>query len=553
MATRNIISVTWGQYIFSVNGVKYPCIVGKCTLDGTLAINDQVYLPETFRNSLGEYIHENGILTISGIWEKPPYVILNQIGVDQTLIDGTSHIYFEVNRGNNYLYPTITYRNLSQQYELAYYSSDGTSNHHTRCGVSAILYDENTSFLIGRGGSGYAITLTEETDNSVNPNPCGVIVTNNSPMMADFIPQYVTNGQTFQYVYGQTWTDISGAFTPVSSDGDPFDGGGISTGGVGGDGSFDGTSIPVDIPGLPQLSAVNTGFIKLYKPTLTQLRALANYLWSSAFDLDTFKKLFSDPMNAILGLSIVPVTPSGTSVVNAVIGNVDTGVSLNACDSQYVELDCGTINVNEYWGAYLDYSPYTKAEIYLPYIGTHAIDIDDIMGKSVKVVYHIDVLSGACCAYIKCGDSVLYSFIGQCGSSIPITGDNWTNVINGVLNIAGATGTMIATGGATAPMAVGTIASTAVNSLKPQIEKSGSLSGTGGMLGIQTPYLILTRPRQCLPEKQNNFIGYPSYVTMTLGDLTGFTIVDSIHLENISATGDELAEIESILKSGVIF
>ena len=333
---------------------------------------------------------------------------------------------------------------------------------------------------------------------------------------------------------------------------DPYyDGGTSGTGG--GTGSFDGTGDNIDIPALPTLSAASTGFITLFNPSITQLNELSSFMWSNGFDLETFKKLFANPMDCILGLSIVPVAvPDGeTSTIS--VGNISTGVSMTKASSQYVTVDCGTLNVNEYWGAYLDYDPYTKAEIYLPYIGTHALSVDDIMGKSVHVVYHVDILSGACAAYVKCGGSVLYTFIGQCSSSIPITGNDWTNVINGVLSIAGAVGSMVATGGASAPMAAGMIASTAVNGLKPNVEKSGSMSGTGGMLGIQTPYLILTRPRQALPARQNTFTGYPSFITENLGDLSGYTEIEEIHLENISATESELSEIENLLKSGVIF
>jgi len=174
------------------------------------------------------------------------------------------------------------------------------------------------------------------------------------------------------------------------------------------------------------------------------------------------------------------------------------------------------------------------------------------MGKAVAIKYHVDILSGACVAYIKCGDSVLYSYIGQCASSIPITGNDWTNVINGVMSIAGAIGTTVATGGATAPMALGTTASTMVNQMKPNIQKSGGMSGTGGMLAIQKPYMILTRPRQALPENQNTFMGYPSFITLSLADVSGYTEIESIHLENMTGTGAEIAEIESILKTGVI-
>lgn len=334
-------------------------------------------------------------------------------------------------------------------------------------------------------------------------------------------------------------------------DTDPYGpGGGSGTGG--GTGSFDGTGDNIDFPSLPTLSAVDTGFITLFNPSASQLKALANYMWGDLFDLDTWKKIFADPMDAILGMSIVPVAVPDGGAATVTVGNISTGVSMNRAARQYVEVDCGTLNVNEYWGAYLDYDPYTKSEIYLPYIGTHPLATDDIMNKSVHVKYHIDILSGACCAYVKCGGSVMYSFVGQCSCSIPITGNDWSNVVNGALSIAASIGTMVATGGATAPMAAATIASTAVNSMKPSVEKSGSMGGMGGMLGVQTPYLILTRPRQALPARQNTFTGYPSFITMKLSDCSGYTEIESVHLENLSATEQELSEIESLLKGGVI-
>lgn len=339
-------------------------------------------------------------------------------------------------------------------------------------------------------------------------------------------------------------------YTPEPEETDPYSPGG-SSGTGGGTGNFDGTGDDIAIPGLPTLSAVDTGLITLFNPSISQLKSLSDYLWSG-FDLNTFKKIFANPMDCILGLSIVPVSVPNGELKEVSVGNIPTGVSMTVAASQYVIVDCGTLNVNEFWGAYLDYDPYTKAEIYLPYIGTHPISVDDIMGKSVHVVYHIDILSGACTAFVKCGGSVLYEFIGQCSSSIPVTGNDWTNVINGVLSVSAAIGTMVATGGATAPMAASAIASTAVNSMKSNVEKSGSMSGTGGMLAVQTPYLILTRPRQAMPARQNEFMGYPSFITSKLGSLSGYTVVEEIHLENISGTEQEISEIENLLKTGVI-
>lgn len=336
-------------------------------------------------------------------------------------------------------------------------------------------------------------------------------------------------------------------------DPDPYEGGGISVIG-GGTGNFDTSSESINIPGLPATTAVSTGFLTLFNPTTANLRDLASYMWANPlFDLSAWRKIFADPMGAILGLSIVPVSVPASGNAEVTVGNIPTGIQMPLVSSQYVVVDCGSIQVKEFWGGYLDYSPYTKAEIYLPYCGIHAIDIDDIMGKTVNVVYHIDILSGACCVYVKCDTAILYTFIGQCSSSIPITGDNWTNVINGVLSAAVSVGSMVATGGATAPMALPQLASTVTNSLKPSIEKSGAMGGTGGLLAYQYPYLIITRPRQALPENQNKYMGYPSFVTAELGSLKGYTEVEQVHLENINATDSELKEIETLLKNGVIF
>lgn len=342
---------------------------------------------------------------------------------------------------------------------------------------------------------------------------------------------------------------------------DPFVPGGETTPG-GGTGDFDNTSDNIDFPTSTPLSATDTGFITLFNPTLSQLKELSSYMWSSLFDIEGWKKIFADPMDAILGLSIVPVAvPSGGST-NVKVGNISTGINMTLAAQQYVDVDCGTLNINEYWGAYLDYAPFTKTEIFLPFIGIHPINVDDIMNKSVSVRYRVDILSGACIAMIKCGNSVLYSYNGQCSAMIPINSQNYSNTINGILNIAGSIGAMIATGGSSAPLnaarigagvsATTSLASTAVNTMKPNISRSGSLSGGSGLLGIQKPYIILTRPRQALPSEQNKFTGYPSYITVQLRNIQGFTIVEQIHLENISASYEELQEIENLLYQGVI-
>lgn len=312
---------------------------------------------------------------------------------------------------------------------------------------------------------------------------------------------------------------------------------------------------PVEPPPTPPSHAINSRFVTLYTPSLSQLNDLAAYLWSPAWSVDGFKKIFANPMDCILGLMIFPalVSPSGSKEVY--VGNLSTGVTMSYISNQYVEVNCGSFEITEYYASYLDYDPYTKIEIYLPYIGTHRLSADDVMSKTIQLKYMIDLLSGACVAFIVVDGTTLYTFTGSCATPIPVSGNDWSNMVNGILSVAGAAAAAVISGGTAATMAAGAIASSSlfVSSHKEHIRHGGSVASAAGLMSIQKPYLIVTRPRQALPIGQNSFQGYPSFMTESLGSLSGYTEVESCHLEHIPCTAEELEEIERLLKGGVLF
>lgn len=365
----------------------------------------------------------------------------------------------------------------------------------------------------------------------------------------------------------------------VNFNDNPLEPGGISGTG-GGTGNFDNNSDPVEIPNLPTLSATDTGLVKLYVPNLDELRLLSNFLWSDAWDISAqWKKLWGDPMQAILGLAIVPCIPEMSATpVPCVVGNINTGVGMKYATSQYKEVDCGSLNINEYWGSALDYSPYTQMQIYLPYIGYKTLNVDEVMNKTLRVVYHIDVMSGSCVALIQSGGSVLYQFNGVCSTMIPVSGSDWTNLYRSVLSIVAtgvnamagvgiATGALEAAGSASqifsaeaqmrsaiisgGAQGVGT-GTKALTHSKMTVEHGSSMSGSCGMLGTQTPYIIAIRPRQSMPQGYNQFVGFPCNMSLKLSDCRGYTTVETVHLEGIKATQSEIDEIESLLMGGVI-
>ena len=423
------------------------------------------------------------------------------------------------------------------------------------CAGSNFVFRLNNEQKFNLGyGTRLTLGLSRSASRDTNGYICFLFITSDNEMGMFRI---TAAGKGFSYLDWLTTTQRDFILTfletlePLPEDEDPYAGGEYSAPSEG-TGDFNRPGEDVDIPALPSFDASDAGFVTLYTPTLTQLNNLANYLWTNDI-ASVIQKMFANPMDAVIGLAILPGPVPYVGARSVTVGNVNTGVSMNLVSSQFYTVDCGSLTISNYSGSYLDYNPHTKIEIYLPYIGMRSLNADDVMGKSVNVVYHVDALSGACVAYIKVGGTVLYTFLGQCACSVPISGGDYTQVVNGVLNIAGAIGTTIATGGASAPLAISSIASTALNGgLKTSCEKSGAISGTGGLLSIQRPYLIITTPRQCLPFDQNKYIGYPSFITENLSDLSGYTEVYQIHLENIPATGDELTEIENLLKGGVI-
>lgn len=305
---------------------------------------------------------------------------------------------------------------------------------------------------------------------------------------------------------------------------------------------------PIPTPETPPSYVTTNAMFTLYNPSGGDLTNLANFLWSPTWSIDTFKKIFANPLDCILGLMVMPHlnAPVDTKVMN--VGNISTGVTMHYFTKQFYDFDCGTFEVLEYYNSYLDYAPYTKVNIYLPYIGDKQLSTDEVMNKTLGVKYRFDLATGDCVAFITVDGAVLYSFSGNCAARLPLAGNNWNGIIPALTGVAISAGSMAA-----GLPALGAASAAAVSTMKETISHTGSISGSAGLMGIQTPYLIITRPRQALPLGQNSFTGYPSFMTESLGSLTGYTEVEQCHLEHVPATGAELEEIERLLKEGVLF
>lgn len=382
-------------------------------------------------------------------------------------------------------------------------------------------------------------------------------------------------------------------------------------------GTFDDESDPIPDSPLPTLSAANTGFTRIYNPSLSQVQALARYLWTGPDVIQTIwnhiKQFFENPMEAIIGFNLVPVPVPDGGTENFALMYIDTGVSMTVAANQFVDLDCGTLELKRYYGSALDQSPYTKVSCFLPYIGTVNLNTDEVMGTTLQVKYRVDIVSGSCVAKIFVDGNCLYQYSGHCAITIPISSADFSSYVSAAISVGKLAAAAITAGaGATVAAGVGevsqqtnqvvtttqttntarnpvtgrqittgttttvqtrespadqsstqasfsglspqNVANTvgAIMSSKPHIEHSGSFSGNSGYLGVRRPFVIIERPNMCMPANYQALNGFPSMITMELGTCKGFTRVQQVQLTGLHATNPEQAEILELLKSGVI-
>lgn len=317
--------------------------------------------------------------------------------------------------------------------------------------------------------------------------------------------------------------------------------------------------------GLPGLSACDCGLITMYSPTLAQMQSFGNYLWTSNL-IDNIKKLLADPLDNIINFAILPINLSGIkgSPRNVFLGNVDTLVSMDPLTTQYIDVDMGTVDVYERWGGALDYPPYQKCSLFLPFCGVVQISVEDVMNSYVHIFYKIDLLSGDCIAGVECSrkkgsekTNVLYHHHGNCLLNVPITGKNYGTFYANLMQAGGhalAQMPSLGAGGGALGLGAGLVESaTSLSLAAPAVERSGSYTGAAGVIGCLTPYFIFTQPKQQLPPNYAKYVGYPSYITKKLAYLIDYTMVEEVIDNTVSgATDTERAEIEKLLKEGII-
>lgn len=350
-------------------------------------------------------------------------------------------------------------------------------------------------------------------------------------------------------------------------------------------GTFDDSSDTIGVPAMPSIGVSSIGFVNVYNPSsgaLAQLgedlfpdftpitpysptgntvidaitdvaEALANIASNIPNAIEMFNN--SQLINYIIDCHIIPVAPSVGSSQSIKIGYKTMNQSAPKVSSDYVDVDCGSLNIGEYYRNFIDYGPYTQAKLFLPFVGFVPIEPELFQSGTLKVVYRFNVIDGSFMAFVLSTSSkskLTNTVIGQWGGNacvhVPITGINYSNMVSGIA--AGVSATVAEIGKGSLVGAADAALNTAAAA--PALQSSNGYNATTSFLSVRTPYLMIERSVSHYSKDYGHEQGYPSEITADWSKLSGYTESDAIHLEGLGATEEEMKEIASLLAAGVI-
>lgn len=254
----------------------------------------------------------------------------------------------------------------------------------------------------------------------------------------------------------------------------------------------------------PTPSTERVEFYTIYEPTNENMQAINNAIFiDSHGTIDTlnyfisYKKFFCN------------IPTDGTTALKA--GKFNFNILAPYVNSKIIEVDCGSIDIDELYEDILDYSPYTQIRVYLPFCGFEYLDVEKLMGHTIHLKYQVDVMSGRCLAQlftdIVSPETCYYQFAGTIAADEPLSQAN-------------------------------------------TYYKGGYELLTSNMLGELQPFVVVSTAKN-LEGDVADYEGLPSAEVVRVGDVTGYIRYKSIFASRMTATESEKAEIEQLLKQGV--
>lgn len=246
------------------------------------------------------------------------------------------------------------------------------------------------------------------------------------------------------------------------------------------------------------------GIIEIYNPTIEELKSIAKTRYFTYFITNTQDNEISKFVVSLFKIYCdVPSIYKGTIY----FGKYDLKIESNIVSTDIINLDCGTIQINEKYNNSLDYDK-TSIQIYAPFIGFIDIPTSDTMNKIIGLTYKINIVNGDSLAIISVDNKPLMTKDCNIAFKFPYTMEN-------------------------------------LNKVNSEIDSNNYFD-------LQ-PFLYIRRP-----ILSNNELSLTTYnktnIFDIIGNYHGYTIVTDIQMTFIHdfVTFNEIEEIKSLLATGVI-
>lgn len=274
----------------------------------------------------------------------------------------------------------------------------------------------------------------------------------------------------------------------------------------------------------------------------------------------------NNPMDFIISIYYVPLDVSDFYSVSSgnslYFGSYNSGLNKpkvveNKASNRIVL--CNT-PIESVYGDYRDITQF-KYELFLPYIGFIPLSINAFLDKMLKVEMAFDVMTHNIRYYIYANGIIQERVDGSVGYDIPLMGTDQVNKaksdIQGVKDIIDTTGKIAKSFAAPKPSDIITSVNGCISTYqnlasKPTAKILGGISSCMNIYDIKYVYLKITETGTIKPGNLNAIYNYPSYYIGNSAALSGYCELQDIQL-SCAATDEEIAEIKSLLKGGVIF
>lgn len=223
----------------------------------------------------------------------------------------------------------------------------------------------------------------------------------------------------------------------------------------------------------------------------------------------------------------------------------------------------GEFNIPRLSGTFLDYSPYTKYELLLPFAPTPVTLPDWCVNKTVQAIFLYDIYTTSCQYVIECNGERICSVSGCFGVDRPISAQNValkdasrlsaqvataSSVLGGVMSSASGNIGGIVSGAVSGVSAL----SQQIMSQKQNYMYTVGANGDSSSVGLcHAVHLKITRTLSAEDSNFTHVYGRPLCKYKKLSLVTGYTKCDNVNTTGLTCTETEKQRIKQLLETGI--